>query len=272
MSEILTGYGEIAMLWFDGCGSENHAYDWPRIMAEIRRMQPGILIFNMGDPDYRWVGNEAGIAPQPCWNTVDAVPVSVRTDARDTVPHPTWLPAECDCMLRATNWFYSDADTHTVKSVAQLLGMYYYSVGRGCNLLLNLGPDRRGLLPDPDAARIRAFGAELRRRFSAPFATLTDCQTLDAGWAYTPPAPTLLDTVVLQEELTAGEHIRRFAIAVQPFPYGDPVIVYTGQNIGHKAICAFPPIEATSVRIELLEADGPVTLRGVEMYYVAGRE
>ena len=68
VSEILTPYGPVDMLWFDGCGSENHTYDWPRIIGEIRRMQPDILIFNMGDPDYRWCGNEAGLAPYPYSN------------------------------------------------------------------------------------------------------------------------------------------------------------------------------------------------------------
>ncbi|MHB1356920.1 MAG: alpha-L-fucosidase, partial [Anaerolineae bacterium] len=66
ISELLVPYGPIDILWFDGCGSNDHLYDWPRIMGEIRRMQPNILIFNMGDPDFRWVGNESGLAPQPC--------------------------------------------------------------------------------------------------------------------------------------------------------------------------------------------------------------
>ena len=63
ISEILEPYGPIDVLWFDGCGSEGHTYDWPRIVGEIRRMQPGVLIFNMGDPDIRWIGNEHGYAP-----------------------------------------------------------------------------------------------------------------------------------------------------------------------------------------------------------------
>ena len=79
ITELLEGYGDIDILWFDGCGSEGHTYDWPRIVAEIRRMQPNLLLFNMGDPDFRWVGNESGVAHLPNWNTVDVgrVPVLI---------------------------------------------------------------------------------------------------------------------------------------------------------------------------------------------------
>ncbi|NUP99467.1 MAG: alpha-L-fucosidase, partial [Armatimonadetes bacterium] len=152
ISELLVPYGPIDILWFDGCGSEGHEYDWPRIIGEIRRMQPNIMLFNMGDPDFRWVGNEDGIAPWPTWNVVSEVPFSIRREAGDAVGGQRWLPAECDVRVRERNWFYSDSDGHTLKSAAELLGLYYYSVGRGCNLLLNFGPDRRGLIPERDAA------------------------------------------------------------------------------------------------------------------------
>ena len=143
VGEILTGYGDLDILWFDGCGSEGHTYDWKRIMGEVRRMQPRILIFNMGDPDFRWVGNESGLAPIPCWNTVvDSPHVEAPLVEKGT---PLWLPAECDCMMRFSNWFYEDADKDRVKGLDELMGLYYYSVGRGCNLMINIGPDRSGL-------------------------------------------------------------------------------------------------------------------------------
>ncbi|HEY3377454.1 MAG TPA: alpha-L-fucosidase [Armatimonadota bacterium] len=267
ISEILTGYGEIDMLWFDGCGSEGHTYDWARIIGEIRRMQPGIRIFSMGDPDYRWVGNESGIAPLPSWNTVDAVPFSVLTQELDPVPAPAWLPAECDVRMRYENWFYSDQDEDTVKSVAELMGLYYYSVGRGCNLLLNIGPDRRSMLPDKDSARLLEFGAEIRRRFGTPLATLADCREIDGGWAYLAEDPFQLDHVVLQEDLTAGEHMRRFAVQiVTAHTKTDPITIFEGYNIGHKAICSFPPLTCRGVRVVIQEADGPVRLRALELH------
>ncbi|NOZ19953.1 MAG: alpha-L-fucosidase [Planctomycetes bacterium] len=270
IGELLTGYGEIDVLWFDGCGSAGHKYDWPRITAEIRRMQPNILIFNMGDPDFRWVGNEAGVAPVPIWNTVDRVQVAIDTDEDEKLgdDEPLWLPAECDCRMRLRNWFYSDQDEHTVKSVEELMGLYYYSVGRGCNLLLNIGPDRRGLLPDKDAVRLLEFGQEIRRRFGSPFATLPDFKEPDPNmWNYGAEEPFLVDHVVIQEDLTEGEHARKFEIEI--FPGRDPVTLYQGENIGHKAICSFPLVAAKKLRVQVTEADGPVKLRALELHNVA---
>lgn len=266
VSELMTGYGEIHMLWFDGCGSEGHEYDWPRIMAEVRRMQPGILIFNMGDPDYRWVGNEAGIAPVPCWNTVEEVPIAVDTERQERTPEPKWLPAECDCRMREANWFYSDADAHTVKSLDELMGLYYYSVGRGCNLLINIGPDRRGLLPDADAARLQEWGEEIRRRFGCPLATLSECAITDDGWEWTPDRPTLLDHVIVQEDLTAGEHVRGFVVEVVPLHSREYIQVWEGRNIGHKAICRFPPVTVKKVRVRILEQEGAAKIRALTFH------
>ncbi len=255
ISELLTGYGTIDLLWFDGCGSEGHVYNWPRITAEIRRLQPGILIFNMGDPDYRWVGNEVGVAPLPCWNTVESAGT------------PAWLPAECDCRMRLDNWFYSDQDEDTIKSVSELMGLYYHSVGRGCNLLINIGPDRRGLLPEKDAARLQEFSAEIRRRFSHPITTSARWEIVSNGWELTPGRRLLLDHVVIQEELAHGEHVRRFAIQVSPTFDDQFITVYEGYQIGHKAICPFPTIPAHKVRVRILEADGAVTLRAIHLYH-----
>jgi len=253
ISELLTNYGEIDILWFDGCGSEGHTYDWARIVSEIRRMQPRILIFNMGDPDFRWVGNEAGVAPLPCWNTVEKVPFSVQTMSKDAMGGPRWLPAECDCRMRERNWFYEDADEHTVKSVEELMGLYFLSVGRGCNLLLNIGPDRRGLLPDKDSARLLKFGAEIRRRFGNPL-PVKSVERQDNSFIYEFAKPVLIDHAVLMEDQTHGEHIRRFSLSIS---FGDePVLLHEGYNIGHKAICRFPSSKAQKVTLQILDAKG----------------
>jgi len=151
----------IDMLWFDGCGSENHEYDWERIIKEIRSMQPEILIFSLGDPDYRWVGNECGLAHSPQFNTVDEVFTSVRTAEKKLVDNSkNWLPVECDFRVRK-NWFWREEDNDTVKTPEELLGVYYYSVGRGSNMLLNIGPDNRGVLPEKD---VQSLHQHPRRR------------------------------------------------------------------------------------------------------------
>ncbi|WP_054027472.1 alpha-L-fucosidase [Bacillus sp. FJAT-28004] len=267
ITELLGQYGEIDILWFDGCGSEDHEYDWKRIIGEIRRLQPNILIFNMGDPDFRWVGNEDGIAPIPCWNVVDSLEFSIMTEEKESLPDKLWLPAECDVQMRA-NWFYSDSDEHTVKSLDQLMGLYYYSVGRGTNLLLNIGPDRQGLLPSKDVSRLAAMGAEIRSRFDNPIATLEQCIQNQNEWVYEPAHSHMLDHIVIQEDLSSGEHILNFQINIMTEKSHRTITVYEGQNIGHKAIVRFPPVKVRSVSLTVTKAKGEPSIKELSFYYV----
>ena len=273
VSELVTGYGQLDILWFDGCGSVGVTYDWPRIVAEVRRHQHDILLFSMGDPDFRWVGNEAGIAPSPCWNAVEHVPAAVDTESNEPMGagEPKWVPAECDCRLRLQNWFYSDHDEGTIKSVEELWGLYCYSVGRGCNLLLNVGPDRRGLLPDRDTHRLLEFGQALHRRLGDPVARLQDFQKEEGeSWAYAPQDRFLMDHVVVQEDLRQGERIRRFVVEI--LPGQEWITIYEGRSVGHKAICEFPLVAARKMRVRVAEAREPARLRALELHGPAAHD
>lgn len=243
--ELLTNYGKIDYLWFDGCGSEGHEYDTARIVKEIRACQPQILLFNMWDPDTRWVGNESGIAHSPNFLTVNELDFSVLTSDKDTLEHAKFLPAECDCRMRLENWFYSEGDAATVKSVDELMGLYYYSVGRGANLLLNIGPDRAGKLPAEDKRALLAFGDRIRKLNSGFLVCEQECA--DKKITIT-MEQSLVNHVILSEEIT-GEEIKNFEIRVYPYPYGAPVTVFRGTTLGHKAICPFPTIRTKKVEI-----------------------
>lgn len=244
--ELLTGYGKIDYLWFDGCGSEHHQYDTARIIAEIRKCQPNILIFNMWDPDTRWIGNESGVANSPNKLTVGSLDFSVNADFRDQLETFRFLPAECDCRMRLENWFYSDQDAHTVKSLDELMGLYYYSIGRGANLLINIGPDRRGRLPEKDKAALLALGQQIQKSFGSSIACNTAAEeqkltlTMD---------PQLINHVTLAEKIEVGNEIEHFEIRVYPYSYGAPITVFRGTTIGHKAIAAFPTIRTNKVEI-----------------------
>lgn len=243
--ELLTNYGKIDYLWFDGCGSEEHQYDTVRIVAEIRKCQPEILIFNMWDPDTRWIGNEAGVAHSPNKLFVDALDFSIQKDKKDILEETKFLPAECDCRMRLDNWFYSEKDAHTVKSLDELMGLYYYSVGRGANLLINIGPDRRGKLPEEDKKALLAFGEKIRENFQ----DFLPCEIITESKKIIIEIETqLINHVVLAEEIT-DEEIENFEIKAYPYPYGDPITVYRGTTIGHKAICQFPAIKTNSIEV-----------------------
>jgi len=261
ITELLTGYGEIDYLWFDGCGSEDHKYDTDRITKEIRKLQPEILIFNMWDPDTRWVGNESGYAHSPNDNIVNSLSFSVFTDVPENLQGDRFLPVECDFRMRLRNWFYSDDDEHTVKTLDELMGIYYYSIGRGANLLINIGPDRRGLLPEADANRLLEFGEEIRCRFSSPVSTAFSIENDKIVCEF--DEPQVISHVVLTEDLYANEYIKNFNIKCHPYDYGQPVTVFEGKSVGRKTICRFPHF--FTKKIEII-TDNPASVTSLTVY------
>lgn len=269
ISELLMNYGNIDILWFDGCGSEGHQYNWQRIISEIRRMQPDILIFNMGDPDFRWTGNEAGLVTSPNWNTCNRITFSINAKESPCEDlKESWLPVECDCRMRELNWFYSDTDEDTVKSLEELMAIYYYSVGRGANLLINIGPNRQGLLPILDSKRLLEFGDEIKRRFSNPLVSLSSFDETNDTWVYESSQPIQCNHVILQENLEEGERIKSFSIHIIPYPEGRKVTIYKGENIGHKTICSFPLVKASEIIIDITESNGKPMLRDIQLFRI----
>ena len=261
IQELLLNYGKIDYLWFDGCGSEGHTYDTERIVAEIRKCQPQILIFNMWDPDTRWIGNEAGLADSPNPLLVGALDFSVQQAEKSLLKNRKFLPAECDCRMRLENWFFSDKDAHTVKSLDELMGLYYYSVGRGANLLINIGPDRRGKLPEADKQALLALGQQIRKNFSDP---IPASETKADGMLALSFDLQTVNHVVISEQNGGNNEIEYFEIRCYPHPYGAPITVYRGATIGHKAICAFPTIRTQ--KLEIL-TDKPKELTA-KAYYI----
>ncbi|MCL2772065.1 MAG: alpha-L-fucosidase [Oscillospiraceae bacterium] len=252
ISELLTNYGKIDYLWFDGCGSENHQYDEKRIIKVIRGLQPNILIFNMWDPDTRWVGNESGYAHTPNYINVSSTSFSVQTETgkEDALDEEKFLPVECDFRMRLHNWFYSDRDEDTVKSLDELIGIYYYTVGRGANMLINIGPDRQGLLPEKDSDRLIEVGSFIKKAFSNPISS-SFIRNENNGNSYICELenPALINCCVLKEDEENFDMVGQFSIKAYPYDYGMPITVYIGKTIGHKAICQFPPFYTKKIEV-----------------------
>ncbi len=272
ITELLTHYGKIDYLWFDGCGSEKHEFDKPRIIRAIRSLQPEILIFNMWDPDTRWIGNEDGYAPMnnPCVRA--DLDFSVLTSEKEALERARFLPAECDCMLRDT-WFDCADNEDSVKSAEELLGMYEMSVGRGANFLLNVGPNRHGLLNEKDRLRVLEFGALLKKRYGATLTAFGDMiQECETKWTLSlcpGEAKPLVNRAVIREDLGAGEMVRAFRVYAQlPGYSGENICVYQGETIGHKAICLFPAIRTGKLTVEVTQADGRAKIRDIRAYFV----
>ena len=179
LTELLTQYGPIAEMWFDGANGEGpngkrQIYDWPRFFGHVKRLQPNALIFSDAGPDVRWCGNESGTAGDPNWATVDParVPVPGTSGAGviDALQHgdrsgTVWRPAEVDVSIRP-GWFYHPAEDSRVRSVENLLNLYFTSVGRNGKLLLNVPPTPEGVLHPTDVARLIGMRASLVALFA----------------------------------------------------------------------------------------------------------
>ena len=185
LRELLTNYGPIFEMWFDGANGgdgyyggakekrkiDNRTYyDWKNTWSIVRELQPDACMFSDGGPDVRWVGNESGFAGETCWATFSAEesrPGSAGTGNLNKGDRPgsAWMPAEVDVSIRP-GWFYHAKEDEKVKSVDHLLKIYYESVGRGANLILNVPPDRRGLVHEIDAKNLREWRKILDETFA----------------------------------------------------------------------------------------------------------
>ena len=198
LRELLTRYGEISEVWFDGACAEGpngkrQVYDWAGYFALIRELQPGAVISILG-PDARWIGNEAGVTRESEWSVI---PVVGNDDAPDE-KNPggiagldaqaedlgsfgriaevarqggrlIWYPGQVDVSIRP-GWFYHAAEDGQVKSLNHLLDIYYTSVGGNAQLLLNIPPDKRGRIHENDARRLKELGDRLRATFAVDLA------------------------------------------------------------------------------------------------------
>jgi alpha-L-fucosidase len=263
LEELTTRYGALCELWFDGAGSERHPYDWDAIMAACARNQPDAMIFNMGCPTIRWVGNEDGLASDPVWYTVADTAKSISTDAREgLVGAGSYLPPECDVSIRR-GWFWHPGEQHTLKSVGHLEAIWYRSIGLGANLLLNVPPDRRGRIDDADRDRLLAFADRIRDRFAHPRPATLACGA--RGWAATWPEPIALDHLVLEEEVAAGQRIGRHRV----IDTASGRVLAEGGTIGVRRVHAFPGATTSGIIVETDAADAALLrveahLTGVE--------
>ncbi|HWT73996.1 MAG TPA: alpha-L-fucosidase [Mobilitalea sp.] len=259
VSELLINYGKIDYLWFDACGSHGVEYDKERIIKTIRSLQPEILIFNLWDPDTRWVLNEDGIAPEECFNTTNVAEHQVFDKER-------FMPAECDTTIR-DRWFYSEKNEDTLKSVPYLMKLYYESIGHGANLLLGLSPDRRGLIEDSDAERTIEFKNEVLRRFEHPLYQLQDIAP-DNLYTLSFDQEICINHAILEEDLTEGDGIMKYRLSAVRSSDLEKVVLYEGTSLGHKRIYEFSEISTNKVILEILGSNETHRMNRISLYHV----
>lgn len=257
LTEVLTRYGEMFEVWFDGSNIVP-------VSDLLHKHAPRAMIFQGPDATIRWVGNEDGVAPYPAWNSL---PLKEAKSGVATARHgdpdgEAWLPNECDARIRST-WFWNTHNAGTLKSVDQLMNMYYQSVGHGAVLLLNQTPDTTGKIPEADLRRGAEFGAEIRRRFGQSLAeTSGDGTMLELQLPKSVP----VDHVITMEQITDGERVREYVIEGWA---GDKwQALCQGTAIGHKKIDRFAPTEVSKIRFRCPKSAAPPRIRKLAAYAV----
>ena len=271
ISELLTNYGKIDYLWFDGCGSEGHQYDKERIVKEIFRLQPDILTFC--DPGWfpcvRWIGNEDGYASLDNPLVVSSYDFSEKTKEEMKLDEVSFLPSECDCRIRAS-WFYDD-NLDTLKTTEELFGMYESSVGHGSNFLLNIGPNYHGLIPEPDRKRILELGDMIRKVYSTPdmFSDVTKDKDTYTVSINDEKDMKLINRIVLMEDISGGQSVDGFEVyCYLPTYKHKKILVYAGKTIGHKMICPILSMKTPKIEVVIKGSDGEHKLTSIQGYHV----
>ncbi len=257
LTEVLSRYGEMMEVWFDG----SLVFDVGDILA---KHAPNAVVFQGPQATIRWVGNEEGIAPYPGWNAVTYPKAGKKWGdyvGDDGDPRGNrWLPNECDARIRST-WFWKTNNEKTLKSLPKLMEMYEQSVGRGGVLLLNNTPDRSGLIPDADAKRSAELGAEIKRRYGVPAG---DVSGKGSEHRVMPSSATSIDRAVLAEEIELGERVRKYVIEGRVD--GAWKTLAQGTAIGHKRIERFEAATVTEVRLRITESVGEPRIRTFAVY------
>ena len=276
MKELLTGYGPFFELWWDGANGEGpngkkQIYDFKRFQDSALSYQSHLIIFSDIGPHIRWIGNENGIINETNWNLLDTAGFKRGAGAppNDTLNRgnyngKVWIPGEADVSIRK-GWFYHPEEDNTVKSGKTLFDLYMKSVGRGGNLLLNVPPDRRGLIAAPDSAALMQFKKIRDEAFSKDvFKGAKIIKTKNSIEVHLKKEVSL-NALVLKENIQFGQRVIRFEMSGgNDLEHFEPIA--TGTTIGHKRIVKFPLQKLKYLKIKFIESKATPLLLAVEGY------
>lgn len=252
LTEVLSRYGTMVEIWFDG----SIVVPVADILA---RYAPHAAIFQGPEATIRWVGNEDGFAPYPCWDAIPQAEAStgVATSSFSTPHGNVWMPIEADVSIRRPDWFWSTTNLKDLMTLDQLLEVYYRSIGRGVQLLLNVPPATTGHMDPHDFARAKEFGDEIRRRFGKSVGEVSG-----SGRNVTLhfPHPQRVDHVILQEDCRFGQRVESYR--VEGLSDGKWSTLATGSSIGFKRIQPLTPATVHALRLVVASAlESPHLLR-----------
>jgi alpha-L-fucosidase len=279
LTELLTQYGSINEVWFDGANGEGpngkrQVYDWPRTWGAVRQLQPNAVMFSDAGPDVRWIGNESGTAGTTNWSTVDPRIVTAPGVSGDEVMRSlqsgdrdgtVWRPGETDVSIRP-GWFYHEAEDAKVRPPENLVDLYFSSVGRNSKLLLNVPPGRDGLFQPADVSSLQGMRARLDTLFATNLVVPGSMQWRGTG-ARTARAEVSLrrganvGIIDLRESIASGQRIAKYTIHVQSGSAWRQVA--EGTTVGYRKLerISVGAVQKLRVTIEdAVEAPLPITV------------
>ena len=291
LTELLTNYGEVHEVWFDGANGEGpngkkQVYDWDAFYKTIQRLQPKAVMAIMGD-DVRWVGNERGLGRETEWSATVLAPgiyarstennqrlgihnTSQDLGSREMLKNATelfWYPSEVDVSIRP-GWFWHESENGKVKSLKHLADIYFQSVGYNSVLLLNIPPDRRGHIHEADVARLKEFAAYRQQAF-ADNRVKKEHKMWDAASGdqrvYKLKSSSKINVVLLQEDIARGQRVESFR--VEGRVGGQWQLLGEGTTVGYKRMLRFPEVEAEALRITIGSSRLEAHISNVAAYY-----
>ena len=291
LTELLTNYGEVHEVWFDGANGEGpngkkQIYDWDAILKTIRRLQPKAVTAIMGD-DVRWVGNEKGIGRETEWSATALTPgIYPRSGeqnkelgifgkakdlgGRDIVARATelfWYPSEVDVSIRP-GWFYHADQDKQVKSLNHLTDIYFKSVGYNSVLLLNIPPDLRGLINENDVQRLKEFSSYLKKTFARNYVLKGNEAwhgTSGTVRQYDIRKDALVNAFMIQEDISKGQRIESFL--VEAYKDGSWIHMAEGTTVGYKRLVRFSDTRPERIRVTIRSARGVANVAAVGLFY-----
>lgn len=303
LTKLLTEYGDIAEVWFDGAKGSGveQTYNFDQWFSLVKKLQPDALIFSDMGPDVRWIGNEAGYAGEPCWSKIKGDTLTLPHYDTEYLNHGDaegthWIMGESDTSIRA-GWFFHE--NQKPKSFNQLIDIYFNSVGKNSTLLLNVPPDKRGLINEKDVERLNEFSTAIKNTFDKDLAInsiveadsyrgmtvnhdeftankITDGDydtywTTDNGvntgsFTIELGGETLFDVISIQEYIPLGQRIESFSVEVYNENINSWKKVYEGQTIGYKRLVRLAPTRASKIRINILGSQDVPIINNVSVY------
>jgi len=316
LTELLTNYGRIDEVWFDGANGEGpngkkQVYDFERWYQLIRKLQPSAVIAIMG-PDVRWVGTESGYGRETEWSVVPAdnldqsaiesnsqqgiafKPSGDMTGddlgSRDKIMKAkglVWYPAETDVSIRP-GWFYHPEENDKVKSPEKLLDIYFHSVGRNSVLLMNIPPDKEGLINEADIRNLKEWTKmrdDIFKNNLAKGAIITSANGISKQAIIDNSYSTYWTTkgkdtaavielnlkkkktfnvLMLQENITVGQRIEKFEL--EYFDGKEWKKATEGTAVGYKRLLQFDPVTTDKVRLKIISSRLNPTISEMGLY------